>query len=65
VKHPSYRAGHTDRQTSDMVFIFLRMRLLASPFGLATNYERQKEEGMRGETKKKLEMQAYQLAAKG
>jgi hypothetical protein len=28
---------HTDRQ-SDMVFIFLRMRLLASPFGLAINF---------------------------
>jgi hypothetical protein len=29
---------HTDRQTdrqSDMAFFFLRMRLLASPFGLA------------------------------
>ncbi len=37
MKHPSYDAGHTYRQTdrqSDMVF-FLRMRLLASPFGLA------------------------------
>jgi hypothetical protein len=38
VKHPSYGALHTDRQTdrqSDMAFFFLRMRLLASPFGLA------------------------------
>jgi hypothetical protein len=30
---------HTYRQ-SDMVFIFLRMRLLASPFGLAINQNR-------------------------
>jgi hypothetical protein len=42
MKHPSYGALHTyihtDRQTdrqSDMGFFFLRMRLLASPFGLA------------------------------
>ncbi len=34
MKHPRYGALHTDRQ-SDMAFFFLRMRLLASPFGLA------------------------------
>jgi hypothetical protein len=28
---------HTDRQ-SDMDFVFLRMRLLASPFGLAISF---------------------------
>jgi hypothetical protein len=36
VKHPSYGALQTDIQ-SDMAFFFLRMRLLASPFGLAIN----------------------------
>jgi hypothetical protein len=48
VKHLSYGALHTHRQTggqtdrqSDMVFIFLRMRLLASPFGLAIKLVRQ------------------------
>ncbi len=35
-KHPSYGAGHTCIQ-SDMAIFFLRMRLLASPFGLAIN----------------------------
>jgi hypothetical protein len=33
---------HTYRQTdrqSDLVFIFLRMRLLASPFGLTINFQ--------------------------
>jgi hypothetical protein len=45
MKHPSYGALHTyihtDRQTdrqSDMGFFFLRMRLLASPFGLAISF---------------------------
>jgi hypothetical protein len=37
VKRPSYGALQTDIQ-SDMAFFFLRMRLLASPFGLAIIY---------------------------